>query len=189
MTSAVKLHPCMYNLLIKINFQEFSPAHLKDALLDMTDEHTPPGEARKFIYRQLLRLEALGVIRKIDNGNGRSRTLYAKTDSFYSTTFTPGKIPRNSRLKARSASVGSVASEADAFLNDIKNEKIIHEAGLAVVLSEIEEYQSLMARFPARRRHLMDLYHQARGQSAALLGKVTALSKILGQNSDGQSTC
>lgn len=189
MKSAVKLHPCMYNLLIKDDLREFSAAHLKDALLDMTDEYTHAGEARKFIYRQLLRLEALGLISKTETGSGRSRALYAKTDHFYSTTFIPGKIPRNSRLNTLTAHASPDVSGEDAFLNDIKKEKIIHEAGLAVVLSEIEEYQSLMARFPSRKRYLMELYHQAKGQSAALLGKVTALSKILGQNNGGHRTC
>ncbi|WP_312077880.1 MULTISPECIES: hypothetical protein [unclassified Leclercia] len=189
MKSAVKLHPYIYNLLIDKDFKEFSATQLKDALLKITDEYSQVGEARKFIYRQLLRLEALGFICKIEKIDGRSKKFYKKTDLFYSTTFTSGKIPKNSRLQAVSATVESAASDVDNFLNDIKKEKLIHEARLAVVLSEIEEYQSLMERFPTKKSYLKGLYQLAKNQSAALLGRVTALSKVLGQHNNEHPLC
>lgn len=189
MKSAVKLHPYIYNLLIEKGFEEFSATQLKDALLKITDEYSQVGEARKFIYRQLLRLEALGFICKIEKIDGHSKKFYKKTKLFYSTTFTSGKIPKNSRLQAVPATVDTAASDVDIFLNDIKKEKVIHEAKLAVVLSEIEEYQSLMARFPKKKSYLTGLYQQAKNQSAALLGKVTALSKVLGQDSSEHHIC
>lgn len=189
MKSAVKLHPYIYNLLIDRNFNEFSSTHLRDELLRITDEYSQVSEARKFIYRQLLRLEALGFICKIDNCDGRSKKIYKKTENFYSTTFTSRKIPKNSRLQTVPAKVAPESSDVDIFLNDVRKEKLIHEAKLAVVLSEIEEYQSLMERFPTKRTYLTDLYQQAKNHSAALLGKVTALSKVLGQDSSEHHIC
>jgi len=189
MKSAVRLHPYIYNLLIEKDFKEFSATRLRDVLLKITDEYSQVSEARKFIYRQLLRLETLGLICKVDKSDGRSKRLYKKTELFYSTTFTSGKIPKNSRLQAVPAKVDSEASDIDIFLNDLKKEKLIHEAKLAVVLSEIEEYQSLMERFPTKRTYLTDLYQQAKNQSAALLGRVTALSKVLGQESSEHHIC
>ncbi len=189
MKSAVRLHPYIYNLLIGKDFKEFSATHLRDALLKITDEYSQVSEARKFIYRQLLRLETLGLICKVDKSDGRSKRLYKKTELFYSTTFTSGKIPKNSRLQAVPVKIDSQASDVDIFLNGLKNEKLIYEAQLAVVLSEIEEYQSLMERFPTKRTYLTDLYQQAKNQSAALLGRVTALSKVLGQESSEHHIC
>lgn len=189
MKSAVKLHPYIYNLLIEKDFKEFGANHLRDALLEITDEYSQVSEARKFIYRQLLRLQALGFISKIDNSDGRPKKLYKKTELFYSTTFTSGKIPKNSRLHTVSEKVDSAAFEVDIFLNDIKKEKVIYEAKLAVVLSEIEEYQSLMKRFPTKKSYLTGLYQQAKNQSAALLGRVTALSKVLEQDSSEHPVC
>ncbi len=189
MKSAVKLHPYIYNLLIEKDFEEFGDTQLKDALLKITDEYSQVGEARKFIYRQLHRLEALGFICKIEKIDGPSKKFYKKTELFYSTTFTSGKIPKNSRLQAVPAAVDSAASDVDIFLNDIKKEKVIHEAKLAVVLSEIEEYQSLMERFPTKKSYLTGLYQQAKNQSAALLGRVTALSKVLGQHNNEHTVC
>jgi len=189
MKSAVKLHPYIYNLLIEKDFDEFGAVHLRDALLKITDDYADVTEARKFIHRQLLRLEALGFIQKIENSCGRSRDVYKKTESFYSTTFTPRKLPKNSRLIAIAEKVKLPMTDFDPFLMDLKKEKIVHEAKLAVILSEIEEYQSLMERFPTRKRTFMDLYQQAKNQSAALLGRVTALSKVLGQHSDEHRVC
>ncbi|TDN49452.1 hypothetical protein EC843_108132 [Buttiauxella sp. JUb87] len=189
MKSAVKLHPYIYNLLIEKDFDEFGAVHLRDALLKITDEYADVTEARKFVHRQLLRLEALGFVHKIENSGGRSRNVYKKTESFHSTTFVPRKLPKNSRLVAIPEKVTPPVSEVDLFLVDLMKEKVVHEAKLAVILSEIEEYQSLMERFPSRKRCFMDLYLQAKNQSAALLGRVAALSKVLGQHNNEHCVC
>ncbi|MFP2507509.1 hypothetical protein [Buttiauxella gaviniae] len=189
MKSAVKLHPYIYNLLIEKDFDEFGAIHLRDALLKITDEYADVTEARKFIRRQLLRLEALGFIYKIENSSGRSKNLYKKTESFYSTTFMPRKLPRNSRLTAVPEEMKPPVLDIDLFLVDLRKEKVVHEAKLAVILSEIEEYQSLMERFPSRKRCFIELYQQAKNQSATLLGRVTALSKVLGQHNDEHCAC
>ena len=189
MKSAVKLHPYIYNLLIEKDFDEFGAIHLRDALLKTTDDYADVTEARKFIRRQLLRLEALGFIHKIENSGKHSKNLYKKTDSFYSTTFIPRKLPKNSRLIAVPGEVKPSVSDVDLFLVDLRKEKIVHEAKLAVILSEIEEYQSLMVRFPNRKGCFMGLYQQAKNQSAVLLGRVTALSNVLGQHNDEHRIC
>lgn len=115
--------------------------------------------------------------------------LYKKTESFYSTTFIAGKIPKNSCLKVVTEKMKSPVQDDDVFMANLNHEKVIHEAKLAVVLSEIEEYKSLMHRFPDRKKELMDFYDQAKNHSARLLGRVSALSKVLGLRTEGQSTC
>lgn len=189
MTSAVKLHPYTYNLLIEKDFDLFSSTHLRDALLKISDEYLHVTEARKFVRRQLYRLETLGFIHKIEDNSGRSKALYKKTERFYSTTFIAGKIPKNSCLKVVTEKKKSPVQDDDVFLANLNHEKVIHEAKLAVVLSEIEEYKSLMHRFPDRKKDLMDFYDQAKNHSARLLGRVTALSKVLGLHTEGQCTC
>lgn len=189
MKHAVKLHPYTYNLLIEKDFDKFSSTQLRDALLKIADEYLHVTEARKFIRRQLLRLETLGFVQKIENSGVRSKVLYKKTKSFYSTTFIPGKIPKNSCLNVGTAKMKSPIPDVDVFLTNLKLEKITHEARLAVVLSEIEEYKSLMRRFPDRKKELIDFYDQAKNRSAELLGRVTALSKVLGLGNEEQCTC
>ncbi|EDT6360750.1 hypothetical protein AIA42_004053 [Salmonella enterica subsp. enterica] len=189
MKSAVKLHTYMYKLLIEMSFNEFCAIHLRDALLKITDDYAEVTEARKFIHRQLLRLESLGFIYKIESSGGKSRSVYKKTESFHSTIFIPRGLPKNSRLIAMPEKMKPSAPGADRFLVDLEKEKVIHEAKLAVILGELEEYQSLMERFPAKKICFMDLYQQAKNQSAELLGRVTALTKVLGQHSDEHRVC
>lgn len=189
MKSAVKLHPFIYNLLIEKDFDEFGATHLRNALLKITDSYADVAEARKFIRRQLLRLEALGFIYQIENSNGRPKNLYKKTESFYSTNFTQRKLPRNSRLAAAPEKEKLSALDVDLFVVDLRKEKTVHEAKLAVILSEIEEYQSLMERFPNRKSCFIELYQHAKNQSAALLGRVTALSKVLAQHNNEHCAC
>lgn len=189
MKSAVKLHPYIYNLLIEKDFDEFTSTHLRDALLTITNEYPHVSEARKFVRRQLHRLEALGFLSKIESSGSRLKTLYKKTEHFYSTTFLPGKIPKNSCLKVETEKKNFPAPDVDVFLANLKHEKVLHEAKLAVVLSEIEEYKSLMHRFPDRKNELTGFYDQAKNQSATLLGRVTALSKVLGLRTEEKCTC
>ncbi len=189
MKSAVKLHPFIYNLLIEKSFDEFSAIHLRDALLKITDEYVDVTEARRFIRRQLIRLEALGFIYQIETSSGRSKNLYKKTENFYSTTFIPRKLPGNSRLTAVSEKVKLSVLDVDLFLVGLRKEKTVHQAKLAVILSEIEEYQSLMERFPSRKSCFTELHQHAKNQSAALLGRVTALSKVIAQHNDEVYAC
>lgn len=189
MKSAVKLHPYIYNLLIEKGFDEFGAVGLREALLQITDDYLDVTEARKFIHRQLLRLEALGFIHKIENSVGREKRLYKKTERFFSTSFTPRNLPKNSCLIPATEKTQLPVLDIDLFLANLTKEKIVHEAKLAVVLSEIEEYQSLMERFPTRKGCLMNLYQQAKNQSAELLGRVSALSKVLGLHSSGDRAC
>lgn len=189
MKSAVKLHPFIYNLLIENDFDEFGANHLSDALLKITGECADATEARRFIRRQLLRLEAMGFIYQIETSNERSQSLYKKSESFYSTTFIQRKMPRNTRLTASPGKLKLPVVDAELFLVDLRKEKNVHEAKFAVILGEIEEYQSLMERFPGKKCCFIELYQHAKNQSAALLGRVTALSKVIGQHNDEHYAC
>lgn len=177
MKSAVKIHPYTHKLLTENDFAIFSVNQLRDALLELTNKSTQKDEARRFVCRQLHRLEALGLVSKIEGTGSKKR--YEKTELFERTKFVTGKISKNSCLTQSSEKVQPVKSDDGFFLNDIKKDKSIHEAKLAVVLGEIEEYRSLMDRFPQRKQYFMNLFHEAKNQSADLLGRVTALSKIL----------
>lgn len=98
-------------------------------------------------------------------------------------------IINGSEVSRLSVAIQLSVLDVDLFLMDLRKEKTVHEAKLAVILSEIEEYQSLMERFPSRRNCFIELHQHAKNQSAALLGRVTALSKVLGQLSNGDCAC
>lgn len=57
--------------------------------------------------------------------------------------------------------------------------KNVYEGELAITLGEVEEYQSLLSRFPSSKTDLLPLYDAAKERSAKLLGKVNALNNYV----------
>ncbi|MEZ9856554.1 hypothetical protein AB4347_21370, partial [Vibrio breoganii] len=51
-----------------------------------------------------------------------------------------------------------------------------YEGELAITLGEIEEYQSLLMRFPNNKQDMQPLFNAARERSAKLLGRINALT-------------
>ncbi|NAW84034.1 hypothetical protein CAG69_18570, partial [Vibrio sp. V43_P6S15P86] len=64
----------------------------------------------------------------------------------------------------------------DSSLNTLEQEKKQHEGELAITLGEIEEYQSLLMRFPNNKQEIQPLFNSARERSAKLLGRINALT-------------
>ena len=64
----------------------------------------------------------------------------------------------------------------DSSLNTLAQEKKLHEGELAITLGEIEEYQSLLMRFPNNKQEIQPLFNLARERSAKLLGRINALT-------------
>ncbi|MBF4243103.1 hypothetical protein EA003_25495, partial [Vibrio anguillarum] len=69
-----------------------------------------------------------------------------------------------------------VTQTADTPLNVLEQEKKQYEGELEITLGEIEEYQSLLTRFPHNRQKMQPLFNTARELSAKLLGKINALT-------------
>ncbi len=60
---------------------------------------------------------------------------------------------------------------------------------LEIVLGEIDEYQSLKARFPELEPKLITLLEEAKERSAYLLGKVNGLTNVLKVLYEGKQAC
>jgi hypothetical protein len=150
MMPAVKLHPFIYNLLIQNEFDLFNIVSLRDALMGIAPVFTDSNEARKFIYRQLLRLENLGFVRKTINPGG-AKNIYKKTEKFYNTTFSPRKMTKHTAMRSNRNHTNENPRNEDLFLINLVQERITHETSLSLVINEIKEYKSLMFRFPNKK--------------------------------------
>ncbi|GAL29973.1 response regulator [Vibrio variabilis] len=72
----------------------------------------------------------------------------------------------------------------------LQKEKSKYEGELAIVLSEVEEYQSLMERFPKKKDMFLTMFTESKEYSAKLLGKINALSKVLlASKTEGPFSC
>ena len=168
MKKVTRINPHMFNLLIEKGMDNFSVTEARDALLNGTSAFPSKDDARKYVYKQLLSFEEKGWLSVI---GARRDKRYHQTNEFKALTIEP-RSARN-----RQAKVDSIAVQTpECSLNALEQEKKLHEGELAITLGEIEEYQSLLTRFPNNKQDMQPLFNAARERSAKLLGRINALT-------------
>jgi hypothetical protein len=174
-----KINKYMFTLLIEKGMDKFSVVELRDGFLKIMLERHSLDEARKYIYRQILAYEKKGWL--TCEGQGR-RKVYVKSDLFKSLEFIGVNTQKKTNL------VPKKVTSINSYTTLIK-EKSNSEGELAIVLGEVEEYQTLMSRFPALNNSLNILFVEAKDRSAKLLGKVNALSKVIELSRSKDAIC
>ncbi|MEZ8656271.1 hypothetical protein AB6D60_20035 [Vibrio splendidus] len=168
MKKVIRINPHMFNLLIEKGMDNFSVTEARDALLNGTSAFPSKDDARKYVYKQLLSFEEKGWLSVI--GTRRDKR-YHQTNEFKALTIEL-RSARN-----RKAKVDSIAVQSPEYsINALEQEKKQHEGELAITLGEIEEYQSLLTRFPNNKHDMQPLFNAARERSAKLLGRINALT-------------
>ncbi|WP_217515157.1 hypothetical protein [Vibrio metschnikovii] len=168
MKKVIRINPYMFNLLIEKGMDDFSVIDARDALLNSSVIFPSKDDARKYIYKQLLSFEEKGWLSTI--GTHRSKR-YHQTSDFKALTVEPRVASKNK------VNVDPIVTQtADTPLMVLEQEKKQYEGELAITLGEIEEYQSLLTRFPHSRQKMQPLFNAARERSAKLLGKINALT-------------
>ena len=168
MKKVTRINPDMFNLLIEKGMDNFSVVEARDALFNGTSTFSSRDDARKYIYKQLLSFEEKGWLSVI--GTRRDKR-YHQTNEFKALTIEP-RAARNKKVKVDSITVQTPVCS----LNTLEQEKKHHEGELAITLGEIEEYQSLLTRFPSNKHDMEPLFNAARERSAKLLGRINALT-------------
>lgn len=169
----------MFNLLIERGMDNFTVIELRNALMECDVVFTDQEGARKYVYRQLLAFEKKGWLSV--NGARREKR-YMLTELFRSQSFKP-------RNASESGSLVMINRNFTKELEILAQEKKQYEGELAITLGEIEEYQSLLVRFPNNKLTLMPLFDEAKERSAKLLGKINALSKWICATKGEIKTC
>jgi len=154
----------MHKCLIEKGMDGFSVIELRDAFLSLNEFEVNSEEARKTVYRQILRFLRNNWLRS--KGTGRQKR-YFKTDLFYSLHV----VPKSERSNFRVTSIPDYSV--------LRNECNQYRAELEIVLGEIDEYKSLNRRFPELELKLNPLLGHAKERSAHLLGKVNVLTNVL----------
>ena len=159
------------DLILKNNsFNNFTVTQLRDAYA--SSANISKIEARKVIYRQILRLQKLGIFKKEQAVNARE-SKYSKTAKFLNSQFKPRSLKRSPQIKMsqQPTSVGA--------LNEIEEQLKQYKVDLLASVGESEEYMSLYESNPEFKTLLEAEYHQARDQSSKLLGQIKALKTVL----------
>lgn len=154
----------MHKLLIEKGMDGFSVIELRDASLLATDSGVDPDEARKRIYRQILRFTKNNWL--TSEGKGQQKRYY-QTNLFRSLQ----SLPKRETTKFKTSLNPDYAI--------LRCEHSQYKAELEIVLGEIEEYQSINRRFPELEPRLNLLLEQAKERSVNLLGKVNVLTNVI----------
>lgn len=170
----MKISTEMYKLLIERTMDGFSVIELRDEFIILKGSDIDSDEARKKVYRQILRFIKEVWLRS--EGTGRQKR-YFQTDTFKALLVEPKSVKTN---------IGIALNHDYSVLTSERNQ---YKGELEIVLGEIEEYQSLNRRFPELEPKLIPLLDKAKERSAHLLGKVNGLTNVLKTLSEGKQTC
>ncbi|EGR3453987.1 hypothetical protein CGH61_18910 [Vibrio parahaemolyticus] len=179
MKKVLKMNPHMFNLLIEREMDNFSVVEIRDALMECAPIFEDKEQARKYVYRQLLSFERKGWL--ASTGSRRDKR-YLLTKKFHSQSFEPRKSSKEKTISARS-------EEIENTIGVLNQEKTQYEGELSIVLSELEEYQSLLVRFPSNTVILKPMFDATKDRTAKLLGKINALTNCIHATRTGASTC
>ncbi|TKF23241.1 hypothetical protein FCV43_04150 [Vibrio genomosp. F6] len=170
----LKISDEMHKLLIEMEMDGFLVVELRDAFVSIDDSYVDRDDARRKIYRQILRFMKNNWL--ISEGTGQKKR-YFQTDLFKS-------------LQADTVSENSnITISASPDYSVLRHERNQYKGELEIVFGEISEYQSTCSRFPELEPKLTPLLEQARDNSAQLLGRVNALTNVLKTLSENISSC
>ena len=166
---------------------KFTVTEAKEALMKEHAEFADSTEARKFIYRQLLRALNKGLLKRTDSvDKDQKKVVYSKTSKFFAATLVP--TTRASK-KNTSKLIKKTTQKVSNYQRLLKKELIAYEIDLTASLEEAKEYNRLSARFPELKEKIQVYQKQTKNQSVQLLGKVHALQKLLGHSITGYQQC
>lgn len=169
-----KISAIMHKLLVEEKMDGFSAIEARNALLSFGWQGSSSDELRKQLYRQLLQFNDKGWLKS--EGIGRNKR-------FYVTSAFRGLCVASKSVQQEKTAVNHSVRPQDYSVLVIEQRQ--YEGELKIVLGEIDEYRSLLVRFPCLEEHILPLQKLSKVRSAELLGKVNVLSNVLKSLSQG----
>lgn len=170
MTKVIKLNEDIYHLLVEKNFNHFTITALRNTLLALNDTYKNPDEARRFVYRQVMRLVNKGLLVRDENLSPK-RAQYSKTPLFKTSIFT----------RVTNDSIASLAQSQvtdKSFSNELHEAIKRYESEMAVLVSEVEEYKRLIDATPNCCDAIVALLEKGQVRLLLIKGKLAALNNV-----------
>ncbi|MEZ9577429.1 MULTISPECIES: hypothetical protein [unclassified Vibrio] len=166
MKRARRISVVMHKLLIENGLDGFTVLEARDLWLSLENMGSNSAEARKKVYRAIFHFEKKSWLRS--EGSGRKKR-YFQADQFKALY---DNVTANNQADLKP----QVPVQNYSILNSERNE---YKGELEIVLGEVDEYQSIVSRFPELKNKLAPLHQEAKDRAALLLGKVNVLTKVL----------
>ncbi|WP_208446310.1 hypothetical protein [Vibrio sp. B1ASS3] len=171
-----RISAIMHKLLIENGLDGFTVLEARDLWLSVDDKKYNLSEARKKVYRAIFNFEKKNWLRC--EGSGRSKR-YFQTEQFK-------EQPDYGMLNHQSVENREITAQDYSVLLNERNE---YKGELEIVLGEVDEYQSIVSRFPDLENRLAPIHQQAKERAALLLGKINALTTVLNTLAIGSESC
>ena len=174
--NTIKMPTDLLHVLAKDSHISFTVKEIKTEFLRTSTTPMCPNLARRFVYKQLVRLVKLKLLSR--NGTKFSRQLrYKKTKLFSQVNF------------IESCASPKLIGNKDDNVRCIKNNTLIKkqleleikecQIAMTIAVAESDEYKRLIKTFPHIKRKLKKQYSTTREKHSQLLGKVNALNNTL----------
>jgi predicted transcriptional regulator len=127
---------------------------------------------RKHIYKELLRLESAGVLKRHHGETGRG------------CKFIYRGVPDGISFEIKPSPYGQLDEDNEPTMDlntvrDLREELSTRKVELMTSIGEAEEYQRLYNKFPALQEIVRTQYLESRDRSTKLLGQLRAVETIL----------
>ena len=194
MSKQANMNVFLHFLLVIKQMNNFTVTQAKDALLREQSEFTDSVETRKFVYRQLTRNVANGLLRRTNKLNkGAKEVIYSTTELFSSLEIIPtsrrGKVKQIDTTNISVPDISTETVKVIEYQEELKKDLLTYEIDLSTLLEEAKEYQRLSARYPKLQEQLQLHHTQAKEKSIKLLGKINALQTLLGNKITEKQPC
>ena len=170
----IRVDQILLQLMKQLAGSPFSTTEIRD-LYAAQIPHPPKldrSSLRKHIYKQLLRMESAGVLKRHHGETGRG------------CKFIYRGVPKGISLEAKPSPYGHLEADSESpvdpnTVRDLKEELSTRKVELMTSIGEAEEYQRLYTKFPALQEIVRTQYLESRDRSTKLLGQLRAVETVL----------
>ena len=160
----------LITIMSALEFNKFTVLELRSAYIAISkNKPLHKTEARRFVYRHILRLEKKGLLKRIDSKTTKITT-YVKTDLFHTVNFISKDCASHSEKASNVSSQTAVKELVDRLQR--------YNAELPSLIGEASEYKSLYAEYP-QLKGLQNNYNLARNKIRNIEGLITAVEKTI----------
>jgi hypothetical protein len=194
MSKKANMNVFLHFLLVIKQMNNFTVTQAKDALLREQSGFTDAVETRKFIYRQLTRNVAKGLLKRTNKlRKGVKEVIYSKTELFLNLEIVPSSRGSSAKsieiINNNSTNAKVEKLQITEYQDELKKDLLTYEIDLNTVLEEAKEYKRLTMRYPKLHEQLQLHHTQAKEKSIKLLGKINALQTLLGNEKIEKPLC
>lgn len=173
MPQSCSAHQDIIRILIDLKSKEFNIPTVRDRLLATTMQEKKNGTVRLFVSRHLNAMVKDGFL--ITSGT-RHKKVFRKTELFEQLVTVSSE---NSNNSTQVSPTMEMPLKQESYIFELDKIKGRLNAELAILLAEIDEYRSIMVRFPQTQEKVRHLHEQSAQQSVTLTGQITAITKTI----------